>query len=95
MNYKSMLKNHIKNDNDFYNLWKNQRGKFIDFDKLCDITIDYIYSNNTIKESIFIDKKYLDISWLQFNNSNKIINLDFIYEIFKDTLQNYTIKEVD
>lgn len=34
-----------------------------------------------------LDKEYLDITWLRDNNTNKIYNLDDIFEVYCDDLQ--------
>lgn len=87
---KKFLKNFIKNDSvflRFYNINKKQiKKKSISFNYIIDMVLNDVMENF---ESYLLDKKYIDFSWVEYNEN--IINLDYIYTYFKliiNELQN-------
>ena len=89
MKLKKMLKKFIINDIDFIKK-QNSNKKYlilekITFNNLIDNVLNDIFEN--MQESLFLNKKYLDISYIIFND--KIIDLDFIYSVFVDYLNDY------
>ena len=78
---KQFLKNFIKHDNDFMQLYKRNKKqlkkKNITFNYMIDLILNDIIENF---ESYLLDKKYIDVSWVVYNEN--IINLDYIYTNF-------------
>lgn len=87
---KKFLKNFIKNDNDFLQLYsknkKQLKKKNISFNYIIDMVLNDVIENF---ENYLLDKKYIDFSYIVYNEN--IINLDYIYTYFKliiNELQN-------
>ena len=77
---KKHLYTFLKNDIDFklayYREYKNTKG----FKALLKENIRFFVENY----DIYLDKPYLDISYLRVNN--RIVDIDLLYDIFKESL---------
>ena len=87
---KKFLKNFIKNDSDFLQLYsknkKQLKKKNISFNYIINMVLNDVIENF---ENYLLDKKYIDFSYIVYNEN--IINLDYIYTYFKliiNELQN-------
>ena len=54
------------------------------FSDTIDQLLDYCFYSDF---NPYLDKKYLDYTWLCDNNTGKIYNLDDIYEVYIDNLK--------
>ena len=89
INKKSFLKNYLRdfilNDDDFLKCFNTyNKDKKNNFKSYVNYIIKIIFEE--YENEIYLDKTYLDISYLIIND--KIINLDYVYNIFYDYLIN-------
>lgn len=85
---KMRLRDFILNDGDFKKCfecnYKTYNEGKLTFKQYTKIIVDLIFED--CQEELYLDKTYLDISYLIIND--KIINLDFVYDIFNDYMKD-------
>ena len=70
------------NDDDFKSTYLEYKSDLTGFKELIKDVANYCFNDDYFNP--YLDKAYLDCCYLKINN--KIINLDDIYEVFKDYL---------
>jgi len=84
---KRILYDFVNQDDDFKNLYKRyNKNKISGFKSFAKRNIDVFVSDF----NIFLDKPYLDVSYLKVKD--KLIDLDLLYDIFKNYLEERRIK---
>ena len=70
------------NDNDFKDTYLKYKPDLAGFEELVKQVANYCFNNDYFNP--YLDKEYLDCCYLKVDD--KIINLDDIYEVFKEYL---------
>lgn len=70
-------------DDDFKNTYLKHKPTLEGFNELVEDVANYCFNDAYFNP--YLDKEYLDYCWLRVDN--KIINLDDIFEVFKDSLE--------
>ena len=77
-NIKQALYNYCKSDHDFIQEYKSFKGSLNGFNSYLSDTID-LFINDF---DIYLDKPFLDLSYLEIGNL--IIDIDLLFDLFKD-----------
>jgi len=80
-NTRTKVYNFLLNDDDFKKLYLNRKNNYNGFKDIIKDTVEIAFDYDT---ALYLDKPYLDISWLKLKN--KLINLDYLWEIFVERL---------
>jgi hypothetical protein len=77
----------IKNDQDFLSVYKqHNNGSVKGFKTFLKSCISYFIS----EFNIFLDKPYIDVSYLRYND--KLIDLDLLHDIFVNSIKERVIE---
>ena len=79
------LKNFILSDLDFQTVFVEYKKTKNEFEKNVIDFLDYIFNE---KIYIYLDKKYIDIQYVVNSQTNNIIDLDLLYNMFKCDLED-------
>lgn len=80
---KKIVKKIILKDNDFIECYKKSKTKK-SFESVIDELIEYCFYSEF---NPYLEKKYLDYSWLENKENGHIVNMDDIYDVFKEILE--------
>lgn len=79
----NFLYNFLIHDKDFKNEFAKHNLK-VSYKNTIKELLDYVLNSEF---NPYLDKEYLDITWLRDNSTNTIYNLDDIFEVYCNNLQ--------
>lgn len=80
MSYEKQTLKHCLDDDEFKKVYIKKHGNLKGFKETLENTIEFCFNDAYFDP--FLDKPYLDYTWLKFKNLKKYINLDDIYDCF-------------